>query len=336
MRTHCILAGVSLVVCLMGARSQSLLVVNQGDATVSVIDPQTGKQVASIEEHTPGVHGHEIAVSADGKTAFLPIYGSVGVGKPGIDGHEMLILDVPSRRIIDHVDFGHGVRPHMPLLDEASGMLYVTTELDKTVTVIDPKTHRIVGTIPTGAEQSHMLILSHDGKTGYTANVGPGSVSVLDMRERKTLAVIPVAAEVQRIAISNDDKWVFTSDPKQPRMAVIDTSTRKVAKWIDLPGIGYGAKPTTDGKWLLVAIPTAGKVAVVDLATMTVKNTVEVPLAPQEVVIRPDQKVAYVSCNTSGKVAAIDLTTWKTDLIAAGPLADGMIWVPSRKRQPVR
>ena len=74
----------------------------------------------------------------------------------------------------------------------------------------------------------------------------------------------------------------------------------------------------------------------VDLATMTVKNTVEVPLAPQEVVIRPDQKVAYVSCNTSGKVAAIDLTTWKTDLIAAGPLADGMIWVPSRKRQPVR
>ncbi|HEY1741997.1 MAG TPA: cytochrome D1 domain-containing protein [Granulicella sp.] len=320
--------GVSLVVCLMGARAQSLLVVNQGDATVSVIDPQTDKQVATIAEHVSGVHGHEIAVSADGKTAFLPIYGSVGVGKPGIDGHEMLILDVPSRRIIDHVDFGHGVRPHMPLLDEASGMLYVTTELDKTVTVIDPKTYRIVGAIPTGAEQSHMLILSHDGKTGYTANVGPGSVSVLDMRGRKTLAVIPVATGVQRIAISNDDKWVFTSDVKQPRMAVIDTSTRKVAKWIELPGLGYGAKPTADGKLLLVAIPAAGKVAVVDLATMTVKNTVEVPLAPQEVVIRPDQKVAYVSCNTSGKVAAIDLATWKTDLIAVGPQADGMIWVP--------
>ena len=314
--------------CLVGARAQSLLVVNQGDATVSVIDPQTEKQVATIEEHVSGVHGHEIAVSTDGKTAFLPIYGSVGVGKPGIDGHEMLIVDVPSRRIIDHVDFGHGVRPHMPLLDEASGLLYVTTELDKTVTVIDPKTHRIVGAIPTGAEQSHMLILSHDGKTGYTANVGPGSVSVLDMRGRKTLAVIPIAAGVQRIAISNDDRWVFTSDVKQPRMAVIDTSTRKIAKWIELPGLGYGAKPTADGKSLLVAIPAAGKVAVVDLATMTVKNTVDVPLAPQEVVIRPDQKVAYVSCNTSGKVAAIDLATWKTDVIVAGPQADGLIWVP--------
>ena len=328
MRKHCIFVGVSLAVCLVGARAQSLLVVNQGDATVSVIDPQTEKQVATIEEHVSGVHGHEIAVSTDGKTAFLPIYGSVGVGKPGIDGHEMLIVDVPSRRIIDHVDFGHGVRPHMPLFDESSGLLYVTTELDKTVTVIDPKTHRIVGAIPTGAEQSHMLILSHDGKTGYTANVGPGSVSVLDMRGRKTLAVIPIAAGVQRIAISNDDRWVFTSDVKQPRMAVIDTSTRKIAKWIELPGLGYGAKPTADGKSLLVAIPAAGKVAVVDLATMTVKNTVDVPLAPQEVVIRPDQKVAYVSCNTSGKVAAIDLATWKTDVIAAGPQADGLVWVP--------
>ena len=60
-------------------------------------------------------------------------------------------------------------------------MLYVTTELDKAVTVIDPKTLKIVGQIPTGQEQSHMLVLTHDGKHGYTANVGPGTVSVLDM-----------------------------------------------------------------------------------------------------------------------------------------------------------
>ena len=53
--------------------------------------------------------------------------------------------------------------------------------------------------------------LSHDGKRGYTANVGPGTVSVLDMAGRKTLAVIPVSGEVQRISISADDKLVFTS-----------------------------------------------------------------------------------------------------------------------------
>jgi len=309
----------------MGMQGQ-LLVVNQGDATVSFVDAKSAKQVAVLEEKTPGVHGHEVAVSADGKTAFVPVYGSVGVGKPGIDGHEMLVIDVASRKVVDHVDWGHGVRPHMPLLDPASGMLYVTTELDKSVSIVDPKTHKIVGSVPTGAEQSHMLILSHDGKLGYTANVGPGTVSVLDMQARKTLAVIPVAGMVQRIAISNDDKWVFTADYTKPQMAVIDTATRKVAQWIELPGLGYGAAMTKDGKGMLVAIPAAGKVAVVDLATMKVVRTVDVPKAPQEVLIRPDQKVAYVSCNTSGKVAAIDLASWGVTTIDVGPGADGLAW----------
>ena len=83
-------------------------------------------------------------------------------------------------------------------------MLYVTTELDHAVTIIDPKTLKIVGAIPTGQPESHMLALSHDGRRGYTANVGPGTVSVLDIKARKTLGIIPVSGNVQRIAISNN------------------------------------------------------------------------------------------------------------------------------------
>jgi YVTN family beta-propeller protein len=311
----------------MGASAQSLLVANQGNATVSVIDAATGKQIALIEEKTPGVHGHEIIASADGRTAFLPIYGSTGVGKPGIDGHEMLVIDVPSDKVIRDVEFGHGVRPHLPVLDAKRNLLYVTTELDNAITVIDAKTLKIVGKVPTGAEQSHMLVLSHDGTRGYTANVGPGSVSVLDMVERKTLAVIPVSGEVQRIAISNDDRWVFTSDQKQPRLAVIDAKTNKVTRWVELPGTGYGAAATQDGRWLLVCVPSTNEVAVVDLAAMKVARTIKVPATPQEVLIRPDGAMAYVSCNRSGKVAAIDLKSWNVaQTIDAGPFADGLAW----------
>src|ERR1700724_2010946 len=81
------------------ASAQSLLVVNQEDSNISVIDPVSRRETARISENTPGVHGHEIATSADGKTAWLPIYGNSGVGKPGLDGHEMLVIDVPSRKI---------------------------------------------------------------------------------------------------------------------------------------------------------------------------------------------------------------------------------------------
>jgi len=195
-----LLPGFYLGMVAMSAGAQSLLVVNQGDSNLSIVDPVSELQVALIAENTSGVHGHEIIASTDGHTAYMPIYGSTGVGKPGIDGHEMFVIDLPSRKIIGDVDFGHGVRPHQPVLDPVRGLLYVTTELDKTVTVIDPKTQKIIGAVPTGQEESHMLILSHDGRLGYTANVGPGTVSVLDMVGRKTIAVIPISANVQRIS----------------------------------------------------------------------------------------------------------------------------------------
>ena len=307
--------------------AQSLLVVNQGDSNLGIVDPVSARQIATVAEGTIGVHGHEIAVSADGHTAFMPIYGSAGVGKPGIDGHEMLVIDLPSQKIVGRVDFGHGVRPHLPLLDPTSGMLYVTTELDKTVSVIDPKTLKIVGVVPTGQDQSHMLALSHDGRRGYTANVGPGTVSVLDMTGRKTIAVIPVSSQVQRISISPDDRLVFTADQSKPELAVIDTATDEVKKRVTLPGLGYGTAPTLDGRWLLVAVPSTNQVAVVDLNSMQVARTIDVAAKPQEILVRPDGKVAYVSCAGDGKVAAIDLAEWKVEnLIVAGKFADGLGW----------
>jgi YVTN family beta-propeller protein len=307
--------------------AQTLLVVNQGDIDVSIIDPVSTRQIATIAEKTIGVHGHEIAVSADGRTAFVPIYGSSGVGKSGVDGHEMLVIDLPLHSIAGDIDFGHGVRPHFPVLDPVSGLLYVTTELDNTVTVIDPGTRKIVGAVPTGQEESHMLALSHDGRLGYTANVGPGTVSVLDLVGRKTVAVIPVSGQIQRIAVSADDKLVFTSDQTKPQLAVIDTTTRRVKAWVALPGFGYGTAATPDGRWLLVAIPSTNQVAVVDLGSMQVTRRIEVAAMPQEILIRPDGRIAYVSCSAAGKVAAIDLERWNVqNLIVAGKFADGLAW----------
>jgi DNA-binding beta-propeller fold protein YncE len=304
-----------------------LIVVNQVDKSVSFVDPVTEKQVAVVPQQETIVHAHEVEVTPDGKTAFLPVYGNVGVGKPGIDGQRIIVMDVPSRKITGYVDFGRPVRPHDPVYDPVSGMLYVTTELDKAVAVIDPKTLKIVGKIPTTQEQSHMLAISHDGKLGYTANVGPGTVSVLDMKRRKTVTVIPISGNTQRISISNDDKMVFTSDQKAPQLAVIDTATNKVKAWVPLPGTGYGTAPTKDGRSLLVVIPEKNELAVVDLATLKVVKTISVPTNPQEVIVRPDGKVAYVSLAGSSQVAAIDVAGLKVQgLIAVGSYADGLAW----------
>ncbi len=301
-----------------------LLVANKGDQTLALADPDSGRQVATIVEG--GVTGHEVVASPDGKKAFVPIYGNSGVGMPGTDGSTIAVIDLGEHKLIHTVDFGRGVRPHCAVFGPKDGLLYVTTELDKSVTIIDPHSLKIVGSVPTGQAESHMLAISPDGSKGYTANVGPGTVSVLDLAGRKTLAVIPVAGHVQRISLSPDGHWAFTSDTEKPRLAVIDTATNKIDRWTTLPATGYGSAPTADGKWLLVAIPSTNEVAVVDVASMRVVRTIKVPPSPQEVLVRPDGKVAYVSCSASHQIAAIRINDWSVKLIEAGPGADGLAW----------
>ena len=335
MRTPSVLIPVALLaffgtrVALTSDSQGLLLVANKGDNALGIIDPNTRRQIAEVPEG--GVTGHEIVSSQDGKLAYVPIYGNSGVGQPGTDGRNMVVIDVKARKVVGSVDFGKGVRPHLPVLGPQNGLLYVSTELQNAITIIDPATLKIVGTVPTGQEQSHMFAITHDGRRAYTANVGPGTVSVLDLEAGKTLAIIPVSPQIQRISLSVDDKLVFTSDVTKPQLAVIDTATNKVKTWIPMPGLGYGSATTPDGKWLVIALPLVNQVAAIDLQTMRVAHTVTVPSRPQEVLVAPGGKNAYVSCDQSGKVAVINTADWTLQgSIDAGKNADGLAWAAAR------
>lgn len=301
-----------------------LLVANKAANTLGLVDPDAGKQIATVAES--GITAHEVVASPDGKLAFVPIYGDSGVGRPGTDGSAIDVVDLETRRTIQTIKFDRGVRPHCAVIGPKDSMLYVTTELKQAITVIDPRTFKIVGEIPTGQPESHMLAISPDGTRGYTANVGPGTVSVLDIANRKTLNVIPVTTHIQRISVSADGKWVFTSDTEKPRLAVISTATNKVDRWIDLPSMGYGSAVTPNGAMLIIAIPAKNSVAVIDMKTMKVSKVLQVAANPQEVLIRPDGLVAYVSCIDTGQVAAINISDWSQKLIDAGKGADGLAW----------
>ncbi len=306
-------------------RAGLLLVAVKGDTSVGIVDSQTNQKIAEVQED--GVTGHELTVSPDGRTAYVPIYGNSGVGEPGTDGHKMVVIDIASHKVVGTVDFGKGVRPHDPVFGPKNGLLYVTTELNRSVSIIDPATLHIIGSIPTNQDQSHMLVISRDGHRGYTANVGPGTVSVLDMDARKTIAVIPVSGQIQRISMAVDGSKVFTSDQTKPQLAVIDTATNRVVKWVPLPDLGYGTAVTPDGKWLVIANPLIHKVSALNLSTMKVEHVIDVPVRPQAILVNPNNQVAYASCDKSRKVAVIGLSDWAVkDLIDVGPGADGMAW----------
>lgn len=317
----------TLALCLalsVAATAQSrLLLTSQRDHTFREFNPDTLEQISATPESDDA--GHEILATPDGKTAFVPIYGNSGVGKPGTDGDHIDIFDVATGKLTGSIKFPHGVRPHRPIWDKTTGMMFVSTEVDKTASIIDPKTGKIIGAVPTGAEQSHMITLLPDGKKMYTANVQPGSVSVVDVKAKKVLKVIPISANTQRLSCSNDGKYVFTADQTTPDLVVIDTATDTIRKRIKLPSIGYGSTPTPDGKSVLVALGHDNKVAVVDLQSMEVTKTIPSIDGINELVVSADSRYAYASSPKTDTLAKIDLTEGKTVKTApAGKYPDGM------------
>jgi YVTN family beta-propeller protein len=302
-----------------------LVVANQREHTTLLIDPETRQELAKV---SVGVNGHEVAVSPDSRFAYVPIYGNSGVGKPGTDGATIDIVDLHDRKLAATIDLGKPLRPHRAEFGH-DGLLYITAELSKSVDVIDPATRKIIAEIPTGAIESHMVVISPDGRRAYTANVAAGSVSVLDLQKRALVTVIPVAKTVQRISISADGKRVFTHDQDTPRIAAIDTATNTVASWITVPSTVYSSSPTADGRKLLADSP-AGKIFVIDLSSAKVEESFDIPPALGELLLTPDGKFAFVSCPAAGTIEVLDISAHKLlQPIKLTPGVDGLAWAPA-------
>jgi len=301
-----------------------LFVANQFDHTANLVDLATRKAVGKIGVD---VNGHEVAVSRDHRFGYVPIYGNSGVGKPGTDGATIQVIDLQAARAVRIIDLGKPVRPHCAKFGP-DGLLYVSAELANAIYIVDPATGKVVGEAPTGDSESHMLVITPDGKRAYTANVGPGTVSVVDLENRKLIAVIPVAKHVQRIAISPDGKFVFTHDQGAPRIAVIDTQSNKLARFIDLPASVYSSTPTPDGKFLIANAPS-GKALVIDLSSGKVSASYPIPEAIGEVAVDAAGNYAFISCPAKGTIEVLNLRSAKLEEpIVMTPGVDGLEWLP--------
>ena len=314
---------------LAGARSspQTLLVVNQREHSLSKIDlgDQRVLGTASL-----GVNGHEIVVSPDERFAFVPIYGNSGLNRPGSDGSTIDVVDIRTMQRVATIDLGQAVRPHS-IHFGPDGLLWVTAELANAVLVVDPRTRRVVGRVPTGHPQSHMLAFSPNGRRAYTANFGTGTLSVIDTRKRRLLGTIAVAKRLQRVTVAPDGT-VFTHDVDNPRIAIIDPEKKLVSGWIQLPGKSYASAVTPDGRYLVAASPEGdesikgrGALYVVDLKSKRVVHELDVMGAPSGVTLSKEGSKAFVPCPSAGKIVVLNLRSMALERdVVLGPGVDGL------------
>lgn len=300
-----------------------LLVVAKDDQALEVVDLVSGVVVGRVT--ASGFTPHEVAAAPDGSHAYLPIYSDAWLGDPGTDGRAIDIVDLNAMRVADTIPLDFAARPHLPLVG-SDGRLYVGTELDESISVIDPVTRTRTARLPTGRAQSHMFALSPDAATAYTANVDSGSISVIDVASQTLLDVIEVADEINRISISPDGATAFCADQREPRLGAVDLQTRRV-DWIALPSRGFGTAVTPDGRSLVIALRWESRIGVIDLAERTLRRVTDVPAHPQAIVIHPDGTHAYSACDSAAQVVEVDLATGNVSRVfATGRGPDGLCW----------
>lgn len=241
-----------------GAMAETLLVANKSDHTVSFVDLTNGKTVATIDT---GQFPHEVAVSPGGGLAVVTDYGG-----PGTPGTTMTVIDVKKRSTIRTIDLGDKQRPHgIAWLNDRK--VAVTAEGTGHLLVVDVVHGIIDALIHTGQKTSHMVVATPDGERAFVANIGSGTVSVIDLGKVVKIKDIETGAGAEGIAISPDGTQIWVSNRAADTLTVIDPQTLEVVASVDCKGYPIRVAFTPDGKRVLVSCARAGEVAAFDVAT---------------------------------------------------------------------
>jgi YVTN family beta-propeller protein len=327
-----ILAGLALS---GAARADTLVVANKAEATVSLVDLPAGKVVATLPV---GTGPHEVAVSPSGKLALIANYGGP---EPAGEGSTLTLIDVPAARVLKTIDLGEYHRPHgMVFLDERR--VLVTAQVNKALLEVDVETGKIAAAVTTGQELSHMVAVTPDGRRAFVANVGSGSVTAIDLQEKKRLQDIRTGDGAEGIAVTPDGKQVWVANRAADTVSVIDAASLEVLGSLPSTGFPIRAEVTPDGRRVLVSNAKAGDLSVFTTADRKLERRIPLEIAappsdgkapadfgsssvPVGIEIAPDGKRAYVAHSGADQISIVDLESWKrVGSLTAGKVPDGM------------
>lgn len=335
-------AFVLLMVCLTGlslppaARADTLVVANKSEATVSLIDLDSGGVVATL---ATGAGPHEVGISPDGRFALVTNYGSRGER-----GNSLTLIDIPGAKALKTIDLGEYMAPHgVEWVDGERAV--VTVEDNQALAVVDVYKGQVVQAIGTDQQVSHMVALAPDGRRAYTTNMGSGSVTALDLEKGERLGVIATGDGAEGLAVTGTGQ-VWVTNRAADTLTVLDGETFAVLREIASAGFPIRAAVTPKGQ-VLVTRARAGDLVVYDAMTYEEVRTVAFDLkslgsdgrlfqdrfgdssVPIGVVTDGEGKRAYVAHANADVITEVDLAGGEVvRLLRAGREPDGMGFSP--------
>ena len=284
-----------------------LIMIDKRGGLVRFFDPATLKEVATLQLEAPP---HELAISPDHKTAYVPLYGDGVYGNNPNPGHKIVAIDLTTRKVSATIDVSPYQAPHGLQVDN-NGMLYASCDLSRKLVVIDPKSGAIQAAIDTDGT-GHWAAVLPDGSKAYVANKNDRLfVSVIDLKTRKMTGRVPMPKGTQGITASPDGKRVLAMDFTDPQFYVIDTATDKIIDTVvvEKNTIGpFRARYSPDGSLLITVNHMNAMATIFDPRNLHApQKTLAVGQQAFGIAYSADGKTALVSNHGDGTISVIDL-----------------------------
>jgi len=185
----------------------------------------------------------------------------------------------------------------------AQGTVYVSSEKDDALTMIDLATLAIKGTIPTCKRGRH-LQLTPDRKLMLACS-DSGVADLIDPATGKSLRRIPLGDDPEAFDLSPDGKTIYVSSEDDAAAVFIDAASGKKLKEVKVGQEPEGVKVSADGKLLYVTSEVASLLHVIDTASGKVVKNIKVGKRPRRMAITPDGKELWVTCELDSGVTIV-------------------------------
>jgi len=249
---------------------------------------------------------HELLVIPETGLAYVPIFGDGIHGRNPNPGHLLCIIDLVNRKHVGDIDLRPYIAPHTLRLGP-DGLIYITCENSAAVAVINRTTHTVIDVIESGSTNGHRLVISPDGRRLYTENEEDGTVSMIDLPNRKLLGKVKTPRPLAGIAISADGRTVVAVDDEQPTLFLIETASESVVGTVRLEGVAEAAqiaRYSPDNSLIGVTSLKSNTVSLID-PSFREQTAIKVGSQPMDMTFRGDE--LFVACQGDGSVHVIDI-----------------------------
>ena len=185
-----------------------------------------------------------------------------------------------------------------------SGKVFVSSEKDNALTVIDSKTLAVSGVIKTCKRPRHMKLI--EGNTRLMVACSDSSkADIIDIASGKSVARIPFGDNPEVFDLSLDGKTAYLSAEDEGALTVVDVATGKSIRSVPVGKEPEGVLTSPDGKRVYVTSEVANMVHVVDPEAGKVLKNIAVGKRPRRMVLAADGKELWVTNELGASVSIV-------------------------------